>query len=295
MSNEGNIFHSGFFARIIRDALCTLPDANGERQPFALEQQVQAVVEYAETGAPIVAQSNTAIKPSTSTPDTSAPQDSFLPDAAQRASRADNATHTAAKPSSFADQQSSVSDTSLVQPADKIAAHFPRSHFPRNHHAMAQQQAVKKLPLAISARAARSSRDHPLAATVQRAEPESAPAPVQRVDATAPAAGAVAEAIISHPELTSVAIAGADSNRLRLQDAPLVKAEPAPMLAVHIPGRLVPERALPPELRIGSVTLRVLDAAPELAVPSRTSKPVTASNAVDPIASAESRHFLRTL
>lgn len=290
MSNEGNIFHSGFFARIIRDALCTLPDANGERQPFALEQQVQAVVEYAETGAPIVAQSNTAIKPSTSTPDTSAPQDSFLPDAALRAYRADNATHTEAKPSSFADQQSSVSDTSLVQPADKIAAHFPR-----NHHAMAQQQAVKKIPLAISARAARSSRDHPLAPTVQRAEPAPAPAPVQRVDATAPAAGAVAEAIISHPELTSVAIAGADSNRLRLQDAPLVKAEPAPVLAVHMPGRLVPERALPPGLRIGSVTLRVLDAAPELAVPSRTSKPVSASNAVDPIASAESRHFLRTL
>lgn len=293
MSNEGNIFHSGFFARIIRDALCTLPDANGERQPFALEQQVQAVVEYAETGAPIVAQSNTAIKPSTSTPDTSAPQDSFLPDAALRAYRADNATHTAAKPSSFADQQSSVSETSVAQSADKIAAHFPRSHFPRNHHAMAQQQAVKKIPLAISARAARSSRDHPLAPTVQHAE--SAPAPVQRVDATAPAAGAVAEVIISQPELTRVAITGADSNRLRLQDASLVKAEPAPMLAVHMPGRLVPERALPPGLRIGSVTLRVLDAAPELAVPSRTSKPVTASNAVDPIASAESRHFLRTL
>jgi len=291
VSSESNNFQSGFFARIIRDALCNLPDASGERQPFALEQQVQAVVEYAETGAPITAQSNTAAKPSTSTPDTftTAPQDSFLPDASLRASRAD----TKAKPPSVAAQQLAVSETSVVQSADKIAADFPRNHFPRNHRAMVQQQSVKKIPLAITARDARTSKDHQPAPIVQRAE--SAPAPVQRVDATAPADGAVAEAIISHPELTSVAIAGADSNRLRVQDAPVVKAESAPVLPVHLPGRLVPERAVPPALRIGSVTLRVLDAAPEPAVPSRAGKPVAGSSAVDPIANAESRHFLRTL
>lgn len=287
MSSESNNVGNGFFARIIRDALCTLPDASGERQPLALEQQVQAVVEYAETGAPIIAQSNTAAKPSISTTDTfiTALQDSFLPDASLRTPHVDNTINPDAKPSSFADQQSAVSETSVVRSADKITANF--SH---NHRAMAQQQSVKKMPLAITARAARTSKDHQPAPIVQRAE--SAPAPVETPIATAPADENSPEAIIGKPASTSIETASANSTRLHLQDAPPVMAESAPMLAVH---HAIERKTPPPALRIGSVTIRVVDAAPEPAVSNRASKPVAHSVAVDSIASAESRHYLRTL
>jgi hypothetical protein len=287
VSSEPNNIHIGFFARIIRDALCTLPDTSGEPQPLALEQQVQTVVEYGETDAPISAQLNTVAKPSVPTLDTvtTAPQDSFLPEASPRASRPDKTINTKSKPSSFADQQSAVSETFVVQSADKTGANFPRTH-----RAIAQQQSVKKMPLAVTARAASTSKDHQPAPNVQRAE--SAPAPVETRIATAPADETFPAAIIRKPESTNVETARADSKRLRLQDAPPVMAESAPVLAAH---HTVERKTPPPALRIGSVTIRVVDVAPEQAVSSRASKPVANSIAVDPIASAESRHFLRTL
>jgi hypothetical protein len=300
VSSESNNIHRGFFARIIRDALCTLPDVNGEREPLALEQQLQAVVEYSASAMPINPPTNIHAQISAQTPDAMAAStvshSIALQNSLSPVSSARNLINTEVTSSLTADQYSmsaAVSETSSVQTADKTAAHFPR-----NNRAMAQQQPQKKIPLAITMRDARTPKDHRLAPIVQRAES----APVQTVVATAPAVDGFPERLTGNPELTKVETARVNSNRQRLKDALPVIAESAPVFAVHHQSERplfehqIPERkAPPPALRIGAVTIRVVDATPESAVSSRASKPTTHSIAIDPIASAESRHFLRTL
>lgn len=300
MSSEAQHFHEGFFARIIRDARSTLPDATGEHQTLMLEQQLHAVVEHAETATPVIAQPNIhaqtpthtaiqiadAIAP-TPVPSPIASQDSPLP-----ASAARKIINAEVQPSPKGDQHSAtvpVSEAVAGQPVHKNATHFPR-----NTRAMAALQPVKKIPLAITLRdphAAKAPQAHPLATTVANGKPNTTPV-VQNV--IAPTLAADVPAVVGNSlELTKVAATDSTpaSKRPTLPVAPPVIAESAPVPM----GHRLSERKTPAQtLRIGAVTIRVVDAVPEQATSSRSIQAVTRPT-VDPIASAESRHFLRTL
>jgi hypothetical protein len=298
VSSEAQHFHEGFFARIIRDARSTLPDATGERQTLMLEQQLHAVVEHAETATPVIAQPNIHAQTPTHTAiqiaDAIAPtpmsspvalQDSPLP-----ASAARKIINAEVQPSPKGDQHSAtvpVSEAVAGQPVHKNATHFPR-----NTRAMAALQPVKKIPLAITLRdphAAKVPQAHPLVTTVVHGKPNTTPV-VRNVIAPTPAADV--PAVVGSFELTKVVPTDSTlaSKRPALPVAPPVIAESVP-----VPMHRLPERKIQaPALRIGAVTIRVVDAVPEQAASSRSIQSVTHAT-VDPIASAESRHFLRTL
>lgn len=308
MSGELNNIHSGFFARIIRDALCTLPDVSGEREPTALEQQVQAVVEYAGSATPVKASPSFHTQTATQTPDAVAPVSPAValknsPASAASVHSADNAKTRA----SFVTVQPSIAaalSEVATAPADNVAANSPRNfannspqnsphNSPHNHRALAQQQAGKKIPLAISIRYA--SHDRGLATTGIAAQ--------KYVAATTPAAKADPAKVSAEPDKaalnnhaaanvksTQAGPANPTTQRQTPPTAMPITAKPA--LAEH---RLPERKAVAPSLRIGAVTIRVVDAAPAPVLPGRASKLPAHSGVVDPIASAESRHFLRTL
>ncbi len=291
MSRESNNVHNGYFARIIRDALCRLPDMNDECEPLMLEQQV---VEYAESATPVKSPSNIA-RISTQTPETLTPatvsqaialQNSPAP--AASAHGADNAKAKASDQHSIATAFNEIA----TAPADKSAADFPHNT-PHNHRALTQQHAGKKVPLAITVRHAPN--DQELAATRVAAQ--------KYATATAPAAKA-------DPAMVSAEPAPATANTITATNIKSTKTEPAnpttqrqppptaaPLIAksARAEDRLPERKAAAPSLRIGAVTIRVVDAAPAPAVSSQASRPAARSSGVDPIASAESRHFLRTL
>lgn len=288
MSSESINVGNGFFARIIRDALCSLPEVSGGREPLALEQQLQVVVEHSESAALATPPSNSHTQSATQTVDTIAPaivpHSVALQHSPSPVSSARNIVNAKTTSSPGADQHpvaAAVSETSTLQAADKTAANFPRTN-----RMLVAQQPVKKIPLAITMRDARTSKDRRLAPTVQRTES------AQTVVATAPAVESFPKRLTDNLELTSAETARVEFTRQGLQDAQPVIAESAPLIAAH---HMVERKTPPPALRIGAVTIRVVDATPEPAVSSRASKPVAHSIAVDPIASAESRHFLRTL
>jgi hypothetical protein len=302
VSSESNNIHSGFFARIIRDALCTLPDVSSEREPMAFEQQVQAVVEYAESATPVKSPSNLHTQTATQTPNAIAPATVSPAIALQNSPAPAASVHSAnnakTKASSITDQHSIAVALSekATAPADQSAANSPHSSphsSPHNHSALVQRQAGKKIPLAISMRDA--PHDRGLAATGVAAQ--------KYVTAAAPAAKVDPARVSAEPDkaaLNTRAAANVKSTQAEPANPSTQRQTPptaAPIIAKSaLAEHRLPERkAAAPSLRIGAVTIRVVDAAPEPAVSSRASKPTAHSSAVDPIASAESRHFLRTL
>lgn len=299
MSNEAKHFQEGFFARIIRDALCTLPGATGERQTLAFEQQLHSIVEHSESATPAISPSNIPVKTPAQTTDTHSlkpvSQHSSRQDSPQQVSAARKIVKAEVQASLPANQYSAVTpatETSALESApgaDKTAARFPRSA-----RAMAALPPVKKTPLAITMRdthtAKAPTQNHTSATTV--VYKKSSRAPVQAFTTKSPAADVLPAAVTDNPGLTRVERAQPDSNRETLQVAPPVIAEPAPAIAGH---RLPERKTAPPVLRIGAVIIRVVDAAPAQAASSRAIQSVTTPVSPDSIINAESRHFLRTL
>ena len=306
----------GFFSRIIRDALSSLPNATGEHQALALEQEMQKVVEHS-TVAPSKPNTQTSVQPAAA----------HLSIADEIASQpAASASHVKAQPSSINHQHSvALDEITTAQTANKIAANFPRDQRSFSQHRTqhqvqqeaqqklqrssqvpsqqssqeysqqksqqesqpkAQRAVGKKIPLAISMRAA--PHNQPLAPTAM---------PVESAAKVDSAAGNVKSGTLAaNNTATSGAantLAPATPASLRQKAAPVV-AESAPVLAEHRP---VERKTAAPTLRIGAVTIRVVEPVSPAAVVSRVNRPASHSHpaAVDPIASAESRHFLRTL
>jgi hypothetical protein len=298
VSSEAKYFHEGFFARIIRDALCTLPDATGERQPLAFEQQLHAVVEHSESATSAISPSNIPAKTPAQTMDVHALkpvlQHSSRQDFPQQVPAARKISKAEVQASPPANQYSAVipaTETSALESApgaDKTATSFPR-----NTRAMAALPPVKKAPLAITMRDSRTAetptQNHTFTTTV--VHKKSIQASVQAFTAKSPAADVLPAAVTDNPGLIRVERAEPDSNRETLQVAPPVIAEPAPVIAGH---RLPERKTAPPALRIGAVTIRVVDAAPTQAASNRAVQSATTPVSPDSIASAESRHFLRT-
>ena len=298
----------GFFSRIIRDALSSLPNATGEHQALALEQEVQKVVEHSAV-APSKPNTQTSVQPAAahlSIADEIAPQP------------AASTSHVKAKSSSINDQHSiAPGEIVTAQAANKIAANFPRDQrsfpqqsaqqivqqesqrksqpslqAPSQEHSQqksqpeAQRVAEKKIPLAITARAAPNSQ--PLAPTAM---------PVESAAKVNSAAGNVKSGTLAANKTATSSAANtlesATATSQRQKAAPVV-AESVPVLAEHRPAE---RKTAAPTLRIGAVTIRVVEAASPAVAASRINQPNNHSHtaATDPIASAESRHFLRTL
>lgn len=301
----------GFFARIIRDALSSLPNTTGEHQALALEQEVQKVVEHS-TVAPSNLKTQTSVQPAP-TP-------------------AASASNVQARSSSIDDQHSvAPSEIVTAQTANKIAANFPRNQrfFPQQRaqqraqqtsqqgeqqtsqqreqplsqessqeqsQPRAQQAAGKKIPLAITLRAAPNNQQlAPTAIPAESAQQSaSAVAPAAKVNSAA--GNAESGKLAANKTVTNVAaikLESANPTSQRQKAAPMV-AESAPVLADHRPAE---RKTAAPTLRIGAVTIRVVEAASPAVAASRINQPNhhTHPAATDPISSAESRHFLRTL
>ena len=276
---------------------------------MALEQQVQAVVEYAGSATPVKASPSFRTQTATQTPDAVAPVSPAValknsPASAASVHSADNAKTRASFVTDQHSMAAALSEVATAPAADNGAANSPRNfannspqnsphNSPHNHRALAQQQAGKKIPLAISMRYA--SHDRGLAATEVAAQ--------KYVAATIPAAKADPAKVSAEPDkaaLNTHAAANVKSTQAgpanpttqRQTPPTAVPITAKPALAEH---RLPERKAVAPSLRIGAVTIRVVDAAPAPVLPGRASKPAAHSGVVDPIASAESRHFLRTL
>ncbi|MBU0801673.1 MAG: hypothetical protein KKA05_11825, partial [Alphaproteobacteria bacterium] len=261
----------GFFARIIRDALSSLPDTTSERQPLAFEQELQKVVEH----SPVYAQSNLNAQTSAhmSSADETAPQSAPAP------APAASVSNVKAKPSSSNEQHTvALNETVTAKTVDNNAVNFPRNQralteqtaqqkTQQEPQQKAQQAAGKKIPLAITMRAApNEQRSVPTAITAE---------PVQQFASAAAKSHLAAGNAAANKPATNVAAtelepANPTSQRQSLKTAAPIIAESAPVLAEH---RLPERKAAPPTLRIGAVTIRVVERAPVAAIASRVNQP----------------------
>lgn len=291
----------GFFARIIRDALSSLPNTTGEHQALALEQEVQKVVEHS-TVAPSNLKTQTSVQPAP-TP-------------------AASVSNVQARSSSI-DDQPSVAPSEIVtaQAANKIAANFPRNQqaFPQQRtqqtsqqreqplsqdssqeqsQPRAQQAAGKKIPLAITLRAAPNNQQLAPTAIAAESAQQSASAAAPATEVYSAAGNAESGKLAANKTATNVAAIKLEpanpTSQRHSQKAATIVAESAPVLADHRPAE---RKTAAPTLRIGAVTIRVVEAASPAVAASRVNQPNNHTHpaATDPIASAESRHFLRTL
>ena len=288
MSSESKNFHDGFFARIIRDALCTLPDAGVEQQPSALAQQwAHSVAEpdtLANAALNVSAQNNdaTAITPV---------QENSPVSASVPAKFAAAATLPLFSPDRLSTQNANLETVSSTPATDKASAKLPLI----TQQLIAAAKPAKKVPLAITMRD-----PHTVKAPSQYSEMSVAitPAKLMRLSEQIATTQSLnvespAVAVTAHLGRATVDVPQPDSPRetLRVAQQPVI-AESAPVIAVHH----LPERKTPsPALRIGAVTIRVIDVVQEQAVANRIGQPVKSPLLADPITNAESRHFLRTL
>ena len=306
----------GFFARIIRDALSSLPNTTGEHQALALEQEVQKVVEHS-TVAPSNLNSQTSVQPAAAhlpIADELAPQPAPTPAA--------SVSNVQARSSSI-DDQPSVAPSEIVtaQAANKIAANFPRNQqaFPQQRtqqtsqqreqplsqdssqeqsQPRAQQAAGKKIPLAITLRAAPNNQQLAPTAIPAESAQQSASAAAPATEVYSAAGNAESGKLAANKTATNVAAIKLEpanpTSQRHSQKAATIVAESAPVLADHRPAE---RKTAAPTLRIGAVTIRVMEAASPAVAASRINQPNNHTHpaVTDPIASAESRHFLRTL
>lgn len=299
----------GFFSRIIRDALSSLPNATGEYHVLPVEQELTMLTERSTAAAPQSDSHRSAqtvdTKVSTGVAQKTQKNSALPP---SPASAADGHRTNIGKSLSDINQHSGApGEIATAQIANSIAADFPhdqrlltpqpssqqssQQHSQKLSPPGAPQAAGKKMPLAITLRAAPNSQPlAPLAISVESAQPSAS----SQVNSSA---GKTESGTLSaNKTATSVAantLELANPTSQRQKAAPVV-AESAPVLAEHSPAeRKIP----PPTLRIGAVTIRVVEPVSPAAVVSRVNRPAshTQPAATDPIASAESRHFLRTL
>ena len=307
----------GFFARIIRDALTSLPDATGEHQVLPVEQELQLLTEHSTAHSLPQSDSQTLAQ----TPDTKAGSDVAQNTALHPSSAADGHRARSAKSLTTFEQNSTALDEQPnAQAAKKVADSLVHNvahnsvaqqnavNFPRNTRAMAKQQPPQKMPLSINLRNR--------AAPSERGEAVTAESAQQSIMSAAPAASAhpptgkatphemaanresnsraaeLANTTVPRSTLHKTSIHQPTSQGLQTV-APRV-AESVPLVNEH---RLAERKIATPTLRIGAVTIRVVEAAPPATATNRINPPTSHSHtaAVDPIASAESRHFLRTL
>ncbi|WP_323813539.1 hypothetical protein [Cellvibrio sp. NN19] len=295
MSGKINNFQQGFFARIIRDALTPLPDDSHARPAFELEESVQQMLSpVTDTHLNSSAQdSQHKLSANTSTPaDNSRVAVNFSDPVAQPAMvnpSGTDAPHVVANnASTLVDKQARIA-TSATQPLTQSVT-APAPVLPTK----VIQSASKKMPLRISTRSAPTF-DQPVFHS-QPVNQQQLNRPIFNKQHLTPA-----------PDLTSARQpTTSEASTSQGERSAHESAQPQVSMAEpHCSKRLLSESVLAerlalekpsaPQLRIGAVSIRVIDSAPAQAAAQRPSDVGKKAQISDAITSADSRQFLRTL